>query len=153
MDSNRIWEKIQKGVFVIAEIGKGFIQTEEDQPVEVYLKNAKELVRLAKEAGADAVKFQTHNVEDEQQGNIKVIAPHFSGDRYSWVKRNTDATPLNGFWKPLKKFCEEQDIVFFSTPMSRGAAMTLNEAGVELWKIASCDVLDFVMLDYVRYTV
>ena len=53
-------------VFIIAEIGKNFIQTAEDRPVLEYLENAKVLVRAAKDAGVDAVKFQTHNVEDEQ---------------------------------------------------------------------------------------
>ena len=90
-------------VFVVAEVGKGFIQTEADQPVEVYLANAKELARLAKESGADAVKFQTHSVEDEQ-ANINVVAPHFKGaDRYNWVKRNTLATPV-WFWRELKNY-------------------------------------------------
>lgn len=153
MNSNQIWEKIQKGVFIIAEIGKNFIQTEAEQPVEVYLENAKKLVDEAAAAGADAVKFQTHNVEDEQL-DINVVSPHFKGsDRYSWVARNTRSTPVDRFWKPLKEHCEKRGIVFFSTPMSRGAAQILNEqVGVELWKIGSGDILDFVMLDYLRET-
>ncbi len=140
-----------KPVFVVAEIGKGFIQTEEDQTPAVYLENAKELVKLAKEAGADAVKFQTHTVEDEQ-ANIKVVAPHFKGaDRYNWVKRNTEAAPV-WFWQELKKYCDGLDIVFFSAPMSRGAARLLNQVGVDLWKVGSGDLLDFVMLDYMAST-
>lgn len=138
-------------VFVIAEVGKGFIQTEEDQSVETYLKNAKELARLAKESGADAVKFQTHTFEDEQ-ANVNVVAPHFKGaDRYNWVKRNTLATPV-WFWQELKKYCDEIGILFFSTPMSRGAAKVLNGIGMELWKVGSGDILDFVMLDYIAST-
>ena len=138
--------------FIVAEVGKGFIQTEEDQTPEVYLKNAKELARLAKENGADAVKFQTHTVEDEQ-ANINVVAPHFKGaDRYNWVKRNTLATPV-WFWRELKKYCDSLGIIFFSTPMSRGAARMLNEeVGVDLWKVGSGDILDFVMLDYLAST-
>ena len=53
-------------IFVIAEIGKNFIQSKEDKPAEEYLNNAKKLIDAAVYAGADAVKFQTHNVEDEQ---------------------------------------------------------------------------------------
>lgn len=153
MSSQQIWDKIQKGVFVIAEIGKNFIQTETEQPVEVYLANAKNLVDEAVAAGADAVKFQTHNVEDEQL-NINVVSPHFKGsDRYSWVSRNTRSTPVDTFWKPLKEHCEKKGVVFFSTPMSRGAAKILNEqVGVELWKVGSGDILDFVMLDYLAGT-
>ena len=142
---NRIVKQNQ--VFIIAEIGKNFIQTKEDKSVEEYLDNAKQLIKAAKETGADAVKFQTHNLEDEFL-NVNVVSPHFvDADRYNWIKRNQTATPLE-FWQELKKYCNELDIIFFSTPMSRGAAVKLNEIGVDLWKVGSGDILDFVMLDY-----
>ncbi|MEK7082556.1 MAG: N-acetylneuraminate synthase family protein, partial [Patescibacteria group bacterium] len=143
---------IQKKVFVIAEIGKNFIQTQEERSVSEYLENAKALVRAAKESGADAVKFQTHNVEDEQL-NINVVSPHFKGaDRYSWVTRNTHATPLEEFWRPLKHYCDEISIIFHSTPMSRGAAQKLQQLDVPFWKVGSGDILDFVLLDYLTST-
>ncbi|MEK9195242.1 MAG: N-acetylneuraminate synthase family protein, partial [Patescibacteria group bacterium] len=117
-----------------------------------YLENAKVLVRAAKESGADAVKFQTHNVEDEQL-NINVVSPHFKGaDRYSWVTRNMNATPLDEFWRPLKAYCDEIGIIFHSTPMSRGAAHMLQQLDVPFWKVGSGDILDFVMLDYLAST-
>jgi len=145
-------DKIQKRVFIVAEIGKNFIQTEEERPVAEYLENAKSLVRTAKEAGADAVKFQTHNAEDEQLP-VNIVSPHFKGaDRYSWVLRNANATPINEFWKPLKDYCDSLGIIFFSTPMSRGAAKKLNEVGVGFWKVGSGDILDFVTLDYLAST-
>ncbi len=173
-----IWQKINKGVFIIAEAGKNFIQSQEEKSVAEYLENAKKLVDEAAASGADAIKFQTHNVEDEQL-NINVTSPHFKGaDRYGWVKRNTLSTPVKEFWKPLKEHCDRRGIIFFSTPMSRGAAKILNEQvgvdpvrsrardgvaspgdrgaatsnGVDLWKIGSGDILDFVMLDYLRQT-
>ena len=140
-------------VFVVAEIGKNFIQTAEERPVSEYLENAKALAKAAKDAGADAVKFQTHNVEDEQLNLPDVVSPHFKGaDRYSWVTRNTNATPLDAFWRPLKAYCDELGIIFHSTPMSRGAAKKLNELGAELWKVGSGDILDFVTLDYLAST-
>lgn len=149
---NILQEKIQNCVFVIAEIGKNFIQTEEERPVAEYLENAKVLVRVAKESGVDAVKFQTHHVEDEQL-NINVVSPHFKGaDRYSWVTRNTNATPMDEFWRPLKAYCDEIGIIFHSTPMSRGAAQILQQLDVPFWKVGSGDILDFVMLDYLAST-
>lgn len=149
---DNLWKKIEQGTFVIAEIGKGFIQTERHRSVAEYLENAKVLVKAAKDAGADAVKFQTHTVEDEQL-DISVISPHFKGsDRYTWVTRNTNATPLGEFWKPLKAYCDKIDICFFSTPMSRGAATLLTELGVDVWKVGSGDILDFVLLDYLSAT-
>lgn len=152
--SDKIWQKINPPtggkVFIIAEAGKNFIQTEQEKLVEEYLENAEQLVDAAAKAGADAVKFQTHNVEDEQL-DINVVSPHFKGsDRYKWVTRNTRATPTDKFWKPLKEYCGKRGIIFFSTPMSRGAAKNLDEIGVNLWKIGSGDILDFVMLDYLR---
>lgn len=145
-------DKIQKRVFIVAEIGKNFIQTQEERPVSEYLKNAKVLVKAAKDAGADAVKFQTHNVDDEQL-DIKVVSPHFRGaDRFSWVTRNTNVTPYDAFWRPLKKYCDELGIAFFSTPMSRGAAQKLDQVSVDIWKVGSGDILDFVMMDYLAAT-
>jgi len=138
-------------VFFIAEIGKNFIQTKEDKTVEEYLDNAKKLIKEAKDAGADAVKLQTHNLEDEFL-NIDVVSPHFKGsDRYNWIGRNQKATPLV-FWQEIKKYCDDLGIIFFSTPMSRGAAQILNEVDIPMWKVGSGDLLDFVMLDYIAQT-
>lgn len=150
MIDQHIWEKIKNGVFIIAEAGKSFIQTPEDKSVEEYLRNAKQLVDDAVSARANAIKFQTHTVEDEQL-NLAIESPHFKGsDRYRWITRNTNATPLKEFWKPLKAYCDEKGIIFFSTPMSRGAAQKLDAVGVDLWKVGSGDILDFVLLDYLR---
>ncbi len=141
-------ERIRQSVLIVAEVGKNFIQTEEDRPVSEYLENANALARLSKEVGADAVKFQTHNAEDEVL-NIDFDSPHFKGkSRYQWVSRNERATPLNKFWHPLKAYCDEIGIIFFSTPMSRGAAMKLEKVGVPWWKVASSDILDFPMLEF-----
>ncbi len=138
-------------VFIIADIGKNFIQTEEERPMSEYIANAKKLIKAAVDAGADAIKFQTHTVEDEQL-NIDVTSPHFKGsDRYNWLKRNEASTPLE-FWQELKKYCDELGTIFFSTPMSRASAIKLNKVGVNLWKVGSGDVLDFVMLDYIAST-
>lgn len=150
-DSFRKIFDFSERVFVVAEVGKNFIRTKEDRPVSEYMENAKSLVRAAKEAGADAVKFQTHNVEDEQL-NVPITAPHFSGaDRYGWVKRNTEAAPFE-FWQEIKRYADEVGIMFFSTPMSRGAAQMLAPLNFPFWKIASSDILDFVLLDYLAAT-
>ena len=150
---DKIWPKLKSGrVFIIAEAGKNFIQTEEDKTVDEYLANAKHLVDEAENAGIDAIKFQTHVPEDEQL-NVDTPLPHFNiKNRYPWIVRVNRATPINEFWKPLKAYCEEKGIIFFSTPMSRAAAEILGKLDTPLWKIGSGDVLDFVMLDYIRNT-
>jgi sialic acid synthase SpsE len=148
--SAAIWKKLQTGVFIIAEAGKNFICSADDRSVSEYLVNAKQLVDKAVWAGADAIKFQTHTVTDEQL-NIPVTSHHFTlVDRYRWIERNTNATPLETFWCPLKQYCDEQGIVFMSTPMSRASAYTLQAVGVPVWKVGSADILDFVCLDVLR---
>lgn len=145
-------QKIKERVFIAAEIGKNFIRTEDVRPVSEYLGVAKALVSAARAAGADAVKFQIHDAGDEILP-ISFDSPHFKGqDRRAWVKRNADATPADEFWIPLKAHCDEIGVVFFATPMSRGAAMTLERVGVPFWKVASSDILDFVMLDFMAST-
>jgi N,N'-diacetyllegionaminate synthase len=139
-------------VFVIAEIGKNFIETEDERPVEEYLANAKALIDAAAEAGADAVKFQTHVLEDEFMPGLDVVSPHFKGsDRYRWIKRNEEATP-DHFWQEVKRHARARGILFFSTPMSRKAAEKLEALAVPLWKIGSGDVEDHVTLDFIAST-
>ena len=134
--------------YVVAELGKAFIQTEDERPVAEYLANAMSLVDAALAAGADAVKFQTHEVSDEQ-APVAVVSPHFSGaDRFAWVTRNTRATPVDEFWRPLVAHCRARGITCFSTPMSRGAAQRLAPLALPFWKVGSGDVQDLVLLDY-----
>lgn len=145
-------EAAEGGVFVVAEIGKNFIDTPEEQDVATHLEKAIALVDAAKEAGADAVKFQTHVAEDEQLP-LEVVSPHFKGaDRYAWVTRNERATPLKEFWKPLKAHCDAIGITFFTTPMSRKAAEKIVELDPPFWKVGSGDVQDFVLLEYLLAT-
>lgn len=135
---------------ILAEIGKNFVTTQEPEPMEVLLARAKELILAAKESGCDVAKFQAHSYQDEIHPEASNISPHFNHDRYAWVKRNTYPAE---FWFAVKEYCREVGIEFLATPMSRGAAEMLNEeVGVDSWKIGSGDILDFVMLDYIRDT-
>lgn len=146
------WLDGSRGAFIIAEIGKNFITTEEEQPVPEMLAQAIALVRAAKDAGADAVKFQTHVVADEQR-DVHIISPHFRGaDRYRWVARNERATPYEDFWKPLAAACANFGIAFFTTSMSRAAAQKIAPLHPPFWKVGSGDVLDFVLLDTLAAT-
>lgn len=137
--------------FLVAEIGKNFIQTPDDRSVDEYIGNAVVLVDAAIDAGADAVKFQTHVVDDEQMP-VSITSPHAKElDRYTWVCRNTLATP-RAFWDAITGHCRMRGITFFSTPMSRGAARSLKPYDPPFWKVSSADVLDFVLLDALRRT-
>jgi len=146
----RCTKEIKMKPEIIVEIGKNFVTTEEPQPVDKLLIKAYELIDAAKESGAKIVKFQCHVFEDEVHPNISVSSPHFSVDRFTWVKRNSYPAE---FWLDIKEYCKKVGVEFLCTPMSRGAAMLLNEdVGVKRWKIGSGDILDFPMLDYIRDT-
>jgi len=133
---------------IIAEVGKNFVTTEEERPIPELLKNAKQLIRSAKACGCDLVKFQVHS-NDEIHPQANMVSPHFNHDRKKWVERNTYP---ESFWWDLILYCREIEIEFLATPMSRGAAQLLHNLGVDRWKIGSGDILDFVMLDYIRDT-
>lgn len=135
-------------VFFIAEAGKNFIdipwqEKAVQQPFSYYLENAKKLAKVAKSAGADAVKFQTHVFNDEQHLR--------SEDRYEWIQFNESITPYFEFWKPLKEYCDEIGIEFMTTPMSKSAAIKVNDF-VSRWKVGSGNVTDKDLLEYLAET-
>ena len=140
---------MNKEIQIICEIGKSFVISKEEEPLEILLNRAKVLVEEAVKSGAKIVKFQCHFYEDEVQPDTKIKSPHFDQDRYEWVKRNT--YPVS-FWMELKQYCDELGVEFLCTPMSKGSAILLDNIGVNRWKIGSGDILDFVMLDYIRRT-
>lgn len=134
-------------VFFIAEAGKNFINvpwqgSAQSYTIPYYAENAIALIKAAKEAGADAVKFQTHVFEDEQ---------HLRGEtRYEWIKFNESITPLT-FWEELKMQCDHIGIEFMTTPMSKMAAEKVNHL-VKRWKVGSGNVTDHELLKYLAST-
>ena len=129
---------------IIAEAGKNFINcTCGGHSASFSLENAKDLALAAKKSGADVVKFQTHVFEDEQKKRDK--------SRHAWIVRNESVTPYDGFWKPLKQYCDEIGIEFLTTPMSKMAAIKVNDL-VSRWKVGSADIVDYDLLDYLRST-
>jgi len=132
-----------KKIQIIAEIGKNFIDTEEETDVSTNFLKAKELVNEAESCGATTAKFQCHVFEDEQNKRAE--------SRYEWIQRNERATPFDNFWVPLQRYCEEIGLEFLCTPMSRKAAEKINPL-VKRWKVGSADIIDFEMLEYMKET-
>jgi sialic acid synthase SpsE len=90
------------------------------------IKSAKELALRAKEAGADAVKFQTF----------------IGGKELKHANITYDET------KQLKKYCDEIGILFFSTPHTESAIDLLNPL-VPIFKIASTFLNKILFIDKV----
>ena len=135
-------------VFFVAEAGKNFIDQEwrgtaQPYSIQYYCERAITLIKAAKEAGADAVKFQTHVFEDEQHLRSEA--------RHDWIRFNDSITPYFGFWKPLKEYCDEIGIEFMTTPMSKQAAIKVNDF-VKRWKVGSGNVTDTELLEYLAET-
>lgn len=111
--------------YVIAEIG---INHGGD------FETAKQLIRAAKDSGADAAKFQTYLTE----------------------KRVPKESPIFGILKQCQLSFEQQrqlaaygaelGICFFSTPFDEESVQFLDELGVPVFKIASFDIVNFRLL-------
>ncbi len=115
------------------------------------LERAKEGIKKAAEAGADAIKFQTYTADElVVKGTPKFW--DWEGDKH--METQYDAyNKLGGFpyeWYPeLIKCCEENNIEFLSTPFSFEAADKLNEMGMKAFKIASSDMSTLPFLEHV----
>jgi len=112
--------------FVIAEIG---INHGGDLTV------AKEMVRLAAQAGCECIKHQTHIVEDEMTDEAKEIFPP-NADVSIWDVMQRCALPLDDE-RELKRYTEELGMIYISTPFSRAAADFLETLDVPAYKIGS----------------
>ena len=110
-------------VFVIAEIGNNH---------DGSVHQAERLIDAAAEAGADAVKFQTHIAEAEMHPSTPT-PPHFSEPRWEFTKRMELTLDDH---RRLKAHAEDRDLVFFSAPFSVEAVELLEQVGVPLYKIA-----------------
>lgn len=113
------------------------------------LERAKKLCLLAKESGANAAKFQHFKAEtivsDFGFKNLGGKKSHQSKWKKSVYDVYNDASvPLD--WTPiLKKYCDEIDIDFFTTPYDLDYVDELDEF-VEIYKIGSGDITWHQML-------
>ncbi|WP_039019925.1 N-acetylneuraminate synthase family protein [Halocynthiibacter namhaensis] len=111
---------------VIAEIG---INHEGD------LNVAKEMVRMARDAGCECVKHQTHIVEDEMTAEAQQIFPP-NADVSIWEVMQRCALSREDEIE-LKNYTESLGMIYLSTPFSRAAADFLNDIDVSGFKIGS----------------
>jgi hypothetical protein len=114
-------------VLVVAEIGNNH---------DGGINQAERLIEAAAEAGADAVKFQTHIAFAEMLPSTPT-PPHFDEPRFTFTERME--LSLDDHMR-LKEFAEERDLIFFSSPFSMQAVDLLEDVGVELYKVASGEV-------------
>lgn len=90
-------------------------------------------------AGADAVKFQTHIADAESTPSEpwRVKFSRQDESRYAYWKRMEFTEEQ---WRGLKQHAEERNLLFLSSPFSVEAVQLLTRVGVSAWKIASGEI-------------
>jgi len=124
--------------FIVAEIGVNHNGS---------LKLARKLIDSAKNAGADAVKFQTFKATRLVRQNApqaKYQKKNFpSQSQYQMLKKLELSE--NDF-KNISKYCAKKNIIFFSTPFDCESASFLNTLNIPAFKISSADITDLPLL-------
>lgn len=136
------WVGDGERVYVIAEVGSNF---------DGSLERAKMLIELAKDCGADAVKFQCFTsdkiISKEGFDELKI------GFQAKWKKTVYDAYKSAEFpreWHDeLFHYANKKGLHFLSSPYDKEAVDILNELGVPAFKIGSGDITWHDMLGYI----
>lgn len=128
------------GVYVIAEAGV-------NHNGDIIL--AKKLIDMAKECGADAVKFQTFKAEESTGIRAEKAGYQKQNDKteesqYEMIKKLE--LPFSDF-SVLKQYAEMRNIDFISTPDGEESLQWLLELDVPFIKIGSTEVTNYPFLE------
>lgn len=125
---------------------KPYIIAEVAQAHEGSLGMAHSFIDIAKESGADAVKFQTHFADEESSKDDLFRVNNFPQDksRYDYWKRMEFTEDQ---WKELYSHAKELNIDFLSTPFSIKAFNILDKLQIPAWKIGSGETENFPLIN------
>ena len=140
----RIEDKLigeEEPCFIIAEAG-----VNHNGSVEL----AKKLIDAAKDAGADAVKFQTFKAEsvvvkDAQKAEYQKETTG-EGSQYEMIKKLELAEED---FRELADYAEKKDIMFLSSPFDKESVDLLYELDVPAFKVGSGEITNFSLLRYI----
>jgi N,N'-diacetyllegionaminate synthase len=140
-DINIDGKSISKGAptFVIAEAGVNHGGS---------MEIAKQLIDLAVDAKADAVKFQTFKAEhlilsDIQKAPYQKDTTDASESQYDMLKRLEVSREQN---LDLKQYCMDKGIVFLTTPFDEESLEEIDELDLPAYKVASTDTTNLPFL-------
>lgn len=104
---------------------------------------AKEMIRQAKLAGADVIKFQHHLPDEEMLPDVP-MSDNFDTPLYEFLKKYALTLEQHA---ELKKYCEKTGIRYLCTPFSWKAAQEIESlGGIEAYKIGSGEMTDIPSL-------
>lgn len=111
-------------------------------------------IKKAKECGADAVKFQTYTPDtltiDSDNKYFRIYHPEWGGQTlYQLYKKAY--MPWKWF-KKLKRAADSLGILFFSTAFDKTSVDLLEEIAVPVHKIASFELVDLPLIEYIART-
>ena len=123
--------------FIVAEAGANHNRD---------LGMAKELIAVAAEAGADAVKFQTYSAETLYSKQTPKFT-YLEGltDKSTWDLIKEIELPRE--WQAeLAEEAKKRGILFMSTPFDHRAVDELDALGVPVFKVASFEIVDLPLV-------
>lgn len=129
----------QRKCFLIAEIA---------QAHDGSLAMAHAYVDAAADAGADAVKFQTHiaHAESTRDEKFRVKPGPQDRSRYDYWKRMEFSAEQ---WRGLAKHANKRGLIFLSSPFSEAAVDLLKGLNLAAWKIGSGETASGTLLNYI----
>ncbi len=138
----------------IREIGEGkpaYIIAEMSANHAGDISRAKEIIHAAKEAGADCIKIQTYTPDTL---TIDCDNSYFHISNGTWNGENLYQLYQKAYtpWEWQKELFEEAkkaEIDFFSTPFDNTSVDFLEEIGIGFYKIASFELVDIPLIEYV----
>jgi pseudaminic acid synthase len=118
------------------------------------LEHAMEVVRVAADCGANAIKLQTFTADTM---TLRSDAAPFRVGKSLWEGRLLydlyDEAHMPWEWQPkLKKLADELGLVLFSTPFDATSVDFLEGIGVPAYKIASFELVDIPLITRVAQT-
>lgn len=133
----------EEKVFIIAELSANHNQS---------LDIAKKSVLAAKEAGTDAIKLQTYTADtitiDCDNVNFRIGGGTIWDGKTLYQLYKEAYTPWE--WQPeLKKIAEDIGMICFSSPFDKTAVDFLEKMNVPAYKIASFEITDIPLIEYV----
>lgn len=129
------------GKFEISQASKPFVIAEAGINHNGELDKAFEMIQVAKDCGADAIKFQTFKAHEFVEDKLLTFTYKSQGKEVT--ESMMDLFIRHEFsevqWAQIKDKCDEHNIIFLSTPQNYSDLELLLRLGIDAIKIGSDD--------------